>query len=101
MFSLAAKAVCGYPSNLSAGDIIVILYVIEYRVWVVQILFFFFRAAVLLFVWLLVIVGGIIIKRYVLGAKGWEQVPCIDWYKAFGNLQAVSFFASVPLPIDI
>jgi hypothetical protein len=34
--------------------------------------------------------GGFLFKRYVLGAKGWEQIPLIDWYKAFGNLQAVS-----------
>lgn len=34
--------------------------------------------------------GGLLFKRFILGAKGWEQVPLIDWYKAFGNLEAVS-----------
>ncbi len=51
------------------------------------------RAAVLLFVWLLVMAGGLLFKRFILGAKGWEQVPLIDWYKAFGNLEAVSPFS--------
>ena len=35
--------------------------------------------------------GGTLFKRFILGAKGWEQIPLIDWYKAFGNLEAVSF----------
>ena len=25
-----------------------------------------------------------------MGAKGWEQIPLIGWYREFGNLQAVS-----------
>lgn len=49
------------------------------------------RAAVLVLVWLLAMAGGLLFKRFILGAKGWEQVPLIDWYKAFGNLEAVSF----------
>ena len=54
-----------------------------------------YSAAVLLFVWLLAMAGGLAFKRYALGAKGWEQVPLIDWYRAFGNLQAVSFLTEV------
>lgn len=48
--------------------------------------------AVLVLVWLVAMAGGVLFKRYMLGAKGWEQVPLIDWYKAFGNLQAVRSF---------
>ena len=46
----------------------------------------------MLCVWLLAMAGGVLFKRYVFGAKGWEQIPLIDWYKAFGNLEAVSLF---------
>lgn len=53
------------------------------------------RFAVLVAVWFLAMAGGIVFKRYVQGAKGWEQIPLIDWYKAFGNLQAVSFSTMV------
>ena len=49
-----------------------------------------FRAAVLLFLWLLAMAAGIVFKRFMMGAKGWEQIPLLDWYKAFGNLEAVS-----------
>ena len=34
--------------------------------------------------------AGIVFKRFMMGAKGWEQIPLLDWYKAFGNLEAVS-----------
>ena len=47
------------------------------------------RAAALLFLWLLAMAGGLLFKRFMLGAKGWEQIPLLDWYKAFGNLEAV------------
>lgn len=70
MFSLAAKAVCGYPANLSVGDILLII------------------AAVFFLVWLLAMAGGLLYNRYVMGAKGWEQVPLVDWYKELGNLEA-------------
>ena len=53
-----------------------------------------YRAGVLLLVWLLAMGIGFLFKRYVQGAKGWEQVPLIDWYKDFGNLQAVSSYGA-------
>ena len=33
---------------------------------------------------------GMAFKRFIVGAKGWEQIPFLDFYKAFGNLEAVS-----------
>ena len=33
--------------------------------------------------------GGFLYKRFMVGAKGWEQVPLYDMYREFGNLQAV------------
>ena len=48
-----------------------------------------FSGAVLLFLWLLAMIIGTLFKRFMMGAKGWEQVPLLDWYKAFGNLEAV------------
>ena len=33
---------------------------------------------------------GLLYKRFLVGAKGWEQVPLIGWYREFGNLEAVS-----------
>ena len=33
-------------------------------------------------------IAGCIYKRLVVGAKGWEQVPCISLYREFGNLTA-------------
>lgn len=49
-----------------------------------------YRAAVLLFLWLIAMAAGVVFKRFMMGAKGWEQIPLLDWYKAFGNLEAVS-----------
>ncbi len=48
------------------------------------------RIAALLFLWVLAMVGGTLYKRFIMGAKGWEQVPLLNWYAAFGNLEAVS-----------
>lgn len=36
----------------------------------------------------LVFVAGIAIKRFAMGAKGWEQVPCIGMWRFVGNLAA-------------
>ena len=36
---------------------------------------------------------GLLYKRFLVGAKGWEQVPLIGWYREFGNLEAVSQFS--------
>ena len=33
---------------------------------------------------------GILVKRFAMGAKGWEQIPLLSWYKPFGELEAVS-----------
>ncbi len=33
---------------------------------------------------------GFLYKRFVVGAKGWEQVPLLEFYQEFGNLEAVS-----------
>ena len=35
--------------------------------------------------------AGMLFKRFILGAKGWEQIPFLDWFKEFGNLEAVSY----------
>ena len=43
---------------------------------------------------MLVMVGGCVYKRFFMGAKGWEQVPALRYYKEFGNLEAVSSFFS-------
>ena len=40
-------------------------------------------------------VGGCLYKRFMMGAKGWEQVPMLAAYKEFGNLEAVSAFLSL------
>ena len=48
--------------------------------------------ACLAFIWLVAMAVGMAFKRYMLGAKGWEQIPFLDWYKAFGNLESVSCF---------
>ena len=52
----------------------------------------YFSMSVIFFLWLLAMALGIAYKRFIVGAKGWEQIPLLDWYKAFGNLEAVSFY---------
>jgi hypothetical protein len=37
---------------------------------------------------------GLVYKRFLTGAKGWEQVPLIGWYREFGNLEAVSHYSA-------
>ena len=49
-----------------------------------------YRAACLIVSWVVGMVLGLLYKRFLLGAKGWEQVPLIGWYREFGNLEAVS-----------
>ena len=48
------------------------------------------RFAGLVFVWLVAMVIGFLYKRFIVGAKGWEQVPLLSIYREFGNLEAVS-----------
>lgn len=48
------------------------------------------RVAGLVFVWLVAMVIGFLYKRFIVGAKGWEQVPLLSLYREFGNLEAVS-----------
>ena len=49
-----------------------------------------FRLVVLLFLWGVVMLVGILVQRFVLGAKGWQQIPCLRWYQLFGDLEVVS-----------
>ena len=48
------------------------------------------RFACLVVVWAVAMLIGFLYKRFVAGAKGWEQVPLINFYRSFGNLEAVS-----------
>ena len=41
-------------------------------------------------VWLLAMIGGFLFKRFIQGAKGLEQIPLVNFFKEFGNLEAVS-----------
>ena len=59
---------------------------------------FLHRFASLLGSWLIAMVLGLLYKRFLVGAKGWEQVPLIGWYREFGNLQAVSINSSLVVP---
>ncbi|GFR78633.1 cation-dependent mannose-6-phosphate receptor-like [Elysia marginata] len=69
LFEMRHKAVCAVPSSggLSVGSILLIV--------------FFSVASVYLFV-------GFLYSRFVLGAKGIEQIPNYEFWKDFGNLQA-------------
>ena len=53
------------------------------------------RFAGLVFVWLVAMVTGFLYKRFIVGAKGWEQVPLLSIYREFGNLEAVSIFIDI------
>ena len=44
--------------------------------------------ASLIGLWAVAMLGGCLYKRFLLGAKGWEQVPCLSLYRDFGNLSA-------------
>ena len=35
-------------------------------------------------------VAGFLYKRFMMGAKGWDQFPGLKYYQEFGNLEAVS-----------
>lgn len=71
LFSLVSEEICGIkPGQLSAGDIILII------------------LACLVGLWLIAMVLGFFYKRFLVGAKGWEQVPCISFYREFGNMSA-------------
>ncbi|RUS74724.1 hypothetical protein EGW08_017520 [Elysia chlorotica] len=69
LFELKHEAVCPNPTSggLSVGSILLIV--------------FFSVASVYLFV-------GFLYSRFVLGAKGMEQIPNYEFWKDFGNLQA-------------
>ena len=45
---------------------------------------------VLVALWGVAMLIGILVKRFAMGAKGWEQIPLLSWYKLFGELEAVS-----------
>ena len=57
---------------------------------VLCLLYTMYRAACLIVSWVVAMVLGLLYKRFLVGAKGWEQVPLIGWYREFGNLEAVS-----------
>lgn len=40
-------------------------------------------------------VAGCLFKRFITGAKGWDQVPGLDYYIEFGRLEAVSYSKTV------
>jgi cation-dependent mannose-6-phosphate receptor len=44
--------------------------------------------AVLVVLWIIAMIVGTIYKRFFLGAKGYEQIPLINFYREFGNLEA-------------
>ncbi len=48
------------------------------------------RGAVVVVLWMVAMAIGVLYKRFVMGAKGWEQVPLLEIYREFGNLEAVS-----------
>ncbi|XP_074654508.1 cation-dependent mannose-6-phosphate receptor-like [Tubulanus polymorphus] len=69
LFELSHRAVCtSSPSNgLSIGSIVVILFT------VISLAYF---------------LVGFLYQRFVVGAKGYEQIPNYSFWKDFGNLQA-------------
>ena len=46
--------------------------------------------ACLVVIWMVAMILGFLYKRFFLGSKGFEQVPLINVYREFGNLEAVS-----------
>lgn len=70
LFSIVSSAVCGVVVQTSAFQIVLII------------------VASLLGLWLLLMVVGFLYKRFIAGAKGWEQVPFLEGYKKCGNLMA-------------
>ena len=47
------------------------------------------------------VVGGMLYQRLVNGAKGMEQFPNIEFWRDFGNLQAVSIIKFVQCTLFI
>ena len=41
-------------------------------------------------IWLIAMIAGFLYLRFVVGAKGNEQIPFYSYYQEFGNLEAVS-----------
>ena len=39
-------------------------------------------------------VVGFLYKRFLMGAKGWDQFPGLKYFQEFGNLEAVSCIIS-------
>ena len=52
--------------------------------------FFPCSLACLVVIWMIAMGIGFLYKRFIVGAKGWEQVPLLKYYREFGNLEAVS-----------
>ncbi|GFO34503.1 cation-dependent mannose-6-phosphate receptor-like [Plakobranchus ocellatus] len=69
LFEMKHKAVCPVPSaeGLSVGSILVIIFISLTAVYLIV---------------------GFLYSRFVLGAKGMEQIPNYEFWKDFGNLQA-------------
>ena len=42
-------------------------------------------------IWLIAMLIGFVYLRFVVGAKGYEQIPFYTYYQEFGNLEAVSY----------
>lgn len=68
LFYWRTREMC--DNSLSPGAIIMIIF------------------AVLLGIWLIAMIGGFLYLRFVVGAKGYEQIPCYSYYQEFGNLEA-------------
>ncbi|XP_031549283.1 cation-dependent mannose-6-phosphate receptor-like [Actinia tenebrosa] len=69
LFELNHKAACtvGPPKTISPGSILLIIFLIVVSVYLVL---------------------GFLYQRFVAGAKGFEQIPNFNMWRAFGNLQA-------------
>ncbi|XP_011409630.1 PREDICTED: cation-dependent mannose-6-phosphate receptor-like [Amphimedon queenslandica] len=68
LFTIASSQVCG--NSITVGDVILIL------------------MSCLVVIWLILMLIGFLYKRFFLGSKGYEQIPLIDCYRGFGNLEA-------------
>ena len=69
-------------------------YIYSYNLLYSFFLFSFFSLAIVYFI------GGFLYKRFVLGAKGLEQIPNYKFWEDFGNLQAVSIYFD-PFSLEI
>lgn len=59
------------------------------------------RAAIVVVLWMVAMVIGCLYKRLFMGAKGWEQVPLLEFYREFGNLESVSIATHCLLTIEV